>query len=81
MDTKNTEHEGPNWLPLESAVLAAGLPLETCSEYMWMYRADGWEHYKHRNSRRYLTLPSTDLAELSTPGHLRTLLRETRVRP
>jgi len=34
---------------------AAGLPVDMCGEFMWMYRdANGTEHYKHYNTRRYV---------------------------
>lgn len=32
-------------------------PLE-CSEFMWMYRQGGLDHYKHIETRRYLRLDS-----------------------
>ena len=40
-----------NWVPLERRLT----PVQ-CAEFMWMYRADGVEHYKHIVSRRYLLL-------------------------
>ena len=40
-----------NWSPLESRLT----PVQ-CAEFMWMYREDGIEHYKHIVSRRYLLL-------------------------
>lgn len=50
----------PNWEPLESAVLAAGLPLETCSEFMWMGEWRIGEHsYKHIRTRGYVVLGSS----------------------
>lgn len=40
-----------NWAPLESR-----LAPEFCAEFMWMYRENGVEHYKHIVTRRYLRL-------------------------
>jgi len=40
-----------NWTPLERRLT----PVQ-CAEFMWMYREDGVEHYKHIVSRRYLLL-------------------------
>ena len=40
----------PNWAPLEAHLGAL------CAEFMWMYRANGVEHYKHIRTRRYLFL-------------------------
>jgi hypothetical protein len=40
-----------NWAPLEHKLT----PVQ-CAEFMWMYREDGVEHYKHIVSRRYLLL-------------------------
>jgi hypothetical protein len=40
-----------NWEPLERLLT----PVQ-CAEFMWMYREDGVEHYKHIVSRRYLLL-------------------------
>ena len=41
----------PNWAPLE-----ARLTPELCAEFMWMFRKDGVEYYKHIQTRRYLQL-------------------------
>ena len=41
----------PNWTPLECR-----LPPALCAEFMWMFRQAGVEHYKHRDTRRYLLL-------------------------
>lgn len=40
-----------NWTPLEGR-----LAPEFCAEFMWMYRQDGVEHYKHIVTRHYLRL-------------------------
>ena len=39
------------WAPLESYLR----PVQ-CAEFMWMYRHNGVEHYKHTVTRRYLRL-------------------------
>ena len=41
----------PNWEPLE-----AKLPAAACAEFMWMYRLNGVEYYKHSETRLYLLL-------------------------
>jgi hypothetical protein len=41
-----------NWIPLER------LMGRQCAEFMWMYRKDGVEFYKHVETRRYLLLDS-----------------------
>ncbi len=40
-----------NWTPLEHR-----LAPELRAEFMWMYRENGVEHYKHIVTRRYLRL-------------------------
>lgn len=40
-----------NWKPLE-----AKLSPRHCAEFMWMFRKDGIEHYKHISTRSYLML-------------------------
>ena len=44
------ELERANWKPLE---LLIG---PRCREFMWMWRENDFEHYKHIDSRRYLIL-------------------------
>ena len=39
-----------NWKPLERLIGCR------CGEFMWMWRENGLEHYKHIESRRYLIL-------------------------
>jgi hypothetical protein len=46
----------PNWLPLEESLRAAGVSVQACTAFMWMYRAEGLEFYKHIDTRRYLIL-------------------------
>ena len=41
----------PNWNPLETK-----LPTAACAEFMWMYRLNGVEYYKHSETRLYLLL-------------------------
>ena len=41
----------PNWSLLERRIAPA-----LCAEFMWMFRQAGVEHYKHRETRRYLLL-------------------------
>lgn len=40
-----------DWAPLKR-----NLPAELCVEFMWMFRENGIEHYKHIVTRRYLRL-------------------------
>lgn len=44
--------EPVNWIPLERRIG------RRCVEFMWMYRQDGVEFYKHVQTRRYLLLDS-----------------------
>jgi hypothetical protein len=44
--------EPVNWMPLEKRIGSR------CAEFMWMYRQDGVEFYKHVQTRRYLLLDS-----------------------
>ena len=44
------ELEPANWQPLELLIGSR------CGEFMWMWRENGVEHYKHVDSRRYLIL-------------------------
>ena len=46
----------PNWEPLQEQIG------ERCAEWMWMYQNNGLEHYKHRDTRRYLILDSLGIA-------------------
>jgi hypothetical protein len=47
------EFDSPNWNPLEKI----GGPA-VCREFMWMWREQGVEFYKHIRTRRYLRLDS-----------------------
>ena len=44
------ELEPANWKPLELLIGSR------CAEFMWMWRENGLEYYKHIDSRRYLIL-------------------------
>ena len=44
------EFEPANWKPLETRIG------ERCSEFMWMWRQNDLEYYKHIDTRRYLIL-------------------------
>jgi hypothetical protein len=44
------ELEPANWKPLELLIGSR------CREFMWMWRENGLEYYKHIDSRRYLIL-------------------------
>jgi hypothetical protein len=44
------ELEPANWKPLERLIG------ERCAEFMWMWRQNGLEYYKHIDTRRYLIL-------------------------
>jgi hypothetical protein len=44
------ELEPANWKPLELLIGSR------CEEFMWMWRENGFEHYKHIDSRGYLIL-------------------------
>ena len=44
------ELEPANWKPLELLISSR------CVEFMWMWRENGLEYYKHIDSRRYLIL-------------------------
>ena len=45
-----TETEPANWQPLEKRIG------HRCAEFMWMFRQNGLEYYKHIDTRRYLIL-------------------------
>jgi hypothetical protein len=46
----------PNWSPLERSLVVAGLSVQECAGFMWMYRSERLEFYKHIDTRRYLIL-------------------------
>jgi hypothetical protein len=47
-----------NWTPLETLLRQTGRPVSLCGSFMWMYRQNGIEFYKHIDTRRYLLLDS-----------------------
>jgi hypothetical protein len=54
-----TKDLGPaNWAPLETMLRQTGCPVSLCASFMWMYRQNGIEFYKHIDTRRYLLLDS-----------------------
>jgi hypothetical protein len=55
-----------NWTPLEQK-----LDPELCAEFMWMYRDNGVEHYKHIVTRRYLRLDQDGRCLASTNDELK----------
>jgi hypothetical protein len=44
------ETEPANWKPLENRIGSR------CAEFMWMFRQNGLEYYKHIDTPRYLIL-------------------------
>ena len=58
------EVEPANWQPLENRI---GL---RCEEFMWMWRENGVEYYKHITTRRYLMLDGQGQCYASQNGHL-----------
>ncbi len=54
---KPFNYTDPDWKPLYRAMHAAGLPVDTCQEFMWMGEWRQGEHqYKHRDTRQYVVL-------------------------
>ena len=47
---RDIETEPANWKPLEKRVG------RRCAEFMWVFRQNGLEYYKHVDTRRYLIL-------------------------
>jgi hypothetical protein len=54
LDVTGKSFENPNWAPLEKM---AGP--RVCAQFMWMWRENGVEFYKHILTRRYLLLDSS----------------------
>jgi len=48
--SQQMEFEPANWKPLEIQIG------QRCAEFMWMWRQNGLEYYKHVDTRRYLIL-------------------------
>lgn len=47
-----------NWAPLETQLRKTGRAVGQCGSFMWMFRQNGVEYYKHIDTRRYLLLDS-----------------------
>jgi hypothetical protein len=62
--TSAMELEPANWKPLELRIGTR------CSEFMWMFRENGLEHYKHIDTRRYLTLDAKGRSYVRRDGHM-----------
>jgi hypothetical protein len=58
------EIEPANWKPLE---LLIG---NRCGEFMWMFRENGLEHYKHIDTRRYLILDAKGRSYVRRDGDM-----------
>ena len=58
------ELEPANWKPLELRIGTR------CSEFMWMFRENGLEHYKHIDTRRYLILDAKGRSYVRRDGDM-----------
>ena len=58
------EFEPANWKPLEIQIG------EWCAEFMWMWRQNGLEYYKHIDTRRYLILDAEGRCYIRRDGDL-----------
>ena len=58
------ESEPANWKPLEMRIG------ERCAEFMWMWRQNDLEYYKHIDTRRYLILDAEGRSYLRRDGDL-----------
>ena len=58
------EVDPPNWLPLELRIGAR------CADFMWMFRQNGIERYKHLVTRQYLMLDSQGQCYAEREGQL-----------
>jgi hypothetical protein len=58
------ELEPANWEPLEHRIGSR------CGEFMWMWRENGLEHYKHIDTRRYLILDAKGRSYVRRGGDL-----------
>jgi len=58
------EFEPANWKPLEIQIG------ERCAEFMWMWRQNGLEYYKHIDTRRYLILDAEGRCYIRRDGDL-----------
>lgn len=55
-----------NWKPLEGWLSPA-----LCGEFMWMYRENGVEQYKHIETRRYLRLDASGRCLIFSDGNFK----------
>jgi hypothetical protein len=62
--TSTMELEPANWKPLELRIGTR------CSEFMWMFRENGLEHYKHIDTRRYLILDAKGRSYVRRDGDM-----------
>jgi hypothetical protein len=62
--TSAMELEPANWKPLELRIGTR------CSEFMWMFRENGLEHYKHIDTRRYLILDAKGRSYVRRDGDM-----------
>ena len=58
------EFEPANWKPLELRIGSR------CAEFMWMWRENGLEHYKHIDTRRYLILDAKGRSYIRRDGDM-----------
>lgn len=58
------ELEPANWKPLEMRIG------ERCAEFMWMWRQNDLDYYKHIDTRRYLILDAEGRSYLRRDGDL-----------
>ena len=58
------ELEPANWKPLELRIGSR------CAEFMWMWRENGLEHYKHIDTRRYLILDAKGRSYVRRDGDM-----------
>jgi hypothetical protein len=62
--TSAMELERANWKPLELRIGTR------CAEFMWMFRENGLEHYKHIDTRRYLILDTKGRSYVRRDGDM-----------
>jgi hypothetical protein len=55
------EFDTPDWVPLRLWANRTNQPWLDCWPYVWVYRKDGLEHYKHSLDRHYLALDQNGL--------------------
>ena len=58
------ELEPANWKPPELRIGSR------CAEFMWMWRENGLEHYKHIDTRRYLILDAEGRSYVCRDGEM-----------